>query len=86
MTSYYVTMSTKHLKLLEFLSTSSCVNLVTKALTVLNLYRGASKDPPPPPPPSPVPEDQEKPGLNRVKRWRSKIFTYAKLANFENQA
>ena len=33
-------MSTKHIKLLELLSTSSCVNLVTIALTVLKLHGG----------------------------------------------
>ena len=37
MTSFYVNMSTKHLKLLELLSTFSCVNSVTAALTVLKL-------------------------------------------------
>ena len=32
-------MSAKHLKLLELLSTSSCVKLVTRALTVFKLHR-----------------------------------------------
>ena len=64
MTSYYVSMSTKHLKLLESLSTSSCVNLVTIALTVLKLHRGASETPPPP---LPVGEGSKKPGLYWVK-------------------
>ena len=42
MTSYYVSMSTKHLKLLELFSTSSCVNLVTIALRVFKLHGGGS--------------------------------------------
>ena len=63
MTTYYVSMSTKHLKLLELLSTSSSVNLVTIALTVFELHGGggvASEAPP-------VREGPKKPGLNRVK-------------------
>ena len=40
MTSYFVNMLTEHLKLLELLSTSSCVNLVTIALMVFKLHRG----------------------------------------------
>ena len=60
MTSYYVNLSTKHLKLLELLSTLFCVNLVARALTALKLHGGgASEDPP-------VREGLKKPGLNRV--------------------
>ena len=44
-------------KLLESLSTSSCVNLVTIALMVLKLHLGGAG----------VPEGKKKPGLNRVK-------------------
>ena len=54
-------MSTKYLKLLELLSTSSCVNLVTIALTVLKLHRGEGL-----PPPLPGQRRLEKPGLNRI--------------------
>ena len=67
MTSDYVSMSTRHLKLLELLSTSSGVNLVTIALTVFKLHRvgrggGAFEEPQPP-----VREGPNKPGLNRDK-------------------
>ena len=59
MTSYCVSMSTKHLKLLELLSTSSCVNLVAIALTVFELHgEGGGGG---------VREGPKKPGLNRVK-------------------
>ena len=47
MTSYYVTIPKKNLKLLELLFTSSYVNLVTTASTVLKLDRGGASDSPP---------------------------------------
>ena len=54
MTSYYVSIPTKPLKLLELLSSSSTVNLVNIALTVLKLHRGIQKPPPPLPRPQKV--------------------------------
>ena len=62
MTSHYVSMSTKHPNLLKLFSTSSCVNLVAIALTVLKLHRGLPKGPP-----HPVRKGSKKPGLNWVK-------------------
>ena len=61
MTSCYVNMITEHLKLLDFLFTSYCVNLVTTALKLLKLHRGPSEPPPR------FPAGSKKPGLNRVK-------------------
>ena len=70
---YYVSISTKHLKLLELLSTSSCVNLVTIALTVFKLHRGGGL------PKTPrLAKVQKKPGLSRVKRqnWPSLFIAF----------
>ena len=40
MTPYYVLMTSEHLKILQLLYTSSCVNLVTIALTALKHIEG----------------------------------------------
>ena len=55
MTSYYVTIPAKHVKLLKILSTSSRVKFVTIALTVFK------------PHPSQRRLKKNKPGMNRVK-------------------
>ena len=63
----------KHLKWLELMPTSSCVNLVTIASTVLKLHRGPSEGLPPPPPPW-SDNVKKKPGLNRVKNPAGKYW------------
>ena len=70
MTSRYVSMSNKHLKLLELLSTSYCVNLVTIVLTVLNLHWGGGgfRDPPP------LSEKVQKPGSDIALRIETASF------------
>ena len=69
-------MLTKHLKLLELLSTSYCVNLVTIALMGLKLHRGLPKST------SPAREGSKKPGLNRVNElliWMHRSLHFASI-------
>ena len=60
-------MTTEHLKLLELLSTSSCVNLVTIALRVLKFHVGRASEALPLPSPFPVPEGEKEASLSKDK-------------------
>ena len=85
MTSYYVMMTSDHLKILELLCTSSCVNLVTIAKTVFKVTwggggGGSGAPPPPGPPPPPPPRSQKvqkspvRKGLSYYRKFQNKAL------------